>query len=107
MPRSTSREPSHCTRGTATGAPAAMSMQWLGLTVARRGDLRRALELYGESLRLLGAVMDPTVQTLDAIRILSARHQLDEPGDHVGAIEGNAPSGAARSSGESGRSRSR
>jgi predicted ATPase len=66
---------------------AAMSAQWLGVIVGRRGNLRRAIELYEESLRLLGAVMDPTVQTLNAIRILSARHQLEEPGDHVGAIE--------------------
>ena len=69
------------------GRAAAMSVQWLGATVGRRGDLRRALALYEESLQLLGAVMDPTVQTLDAVRIASARHQLEEPGDHVGAIE--------------------
>ena len=69
------------------GRAAAMSMQWLGATVARRGNLRRAIEMYEESQRLLGAVMDPTVQTLDAIRILSARHQLEEPGDHASAIE--------------------
>ena len=69
------------------GRAAAMSMQWLGLTVGRRGDLRRAIEMYEESGRLLGAVMDPTVQTLDAIRILSARHQLEDAGDHLGALE--------------------